>query len=426
MGAGHREYQVAEVHWDSLWLAGNIATMAASKTSYGMITDGAVAVKDGRIAWIGAASELPGLPKQLAYKIEKFSGKLITPSLIDCHTHLVYGGNRAREFELRLEGASYEDIARAGGGIVSTVQATRSASEDELYHSALSRLTRMMQDGVGVVEIKSGYGLDLETEMKMLRVARRLGEALPVKIQTTFLGAHALPPEYADNSTGYIKLVCDDMIPAIAGAGLADAVDGFCEGIGFSHDEMEAVFEAAKKCNLPVKLHAEQLSNLHGAALAASYKGLSADHLEYLDDDGIAAMKAAGTVAVLLPGAFYFLRETKLPPIEALRAAGVAIAIATDSNPGSSPVTSLLLILNMACTLFRMTPEEALRGVTLNGAAALGLAGDYGSLEVGKFADFAIWNVEYPAELSYRVGDLPLHIRVASGNRVADQGKKML
>lgn len=410
--------------WDSLWLANTIATMAGDAdlgegAGYGLIEQGAIGVKDGRIAWVGPAADLNGDPQTLADYVHDLGDQLITPALIDCHTHLVYGGNRAREFELRLEGATYEEISRAGGGIISTVKATRVASDDELYAAALPRINRLMRDGVGVVEIKSGYGLDLETEMKMLRVARRLGNDLPVKVRTTFLGAHALPPEFEGDSAGYIKLVCDEMIPAIAEAGLADAVDGFCEGIGFSRDEIQRVFEAAKRHDLPVKLHAEQLSNLHGAALAASYNALSADHLEYLDNDGIAAMAAAGTVAVLLPGAFYFLRETKLPPVEALRVAGVPIALATDANPGSSPITSLLLILNMACTLFRMTPVEALAGVTRHGAVALGMAQDFGTLEAGKVADFAIWDVAHPAELSYRIGDLPLAKRVAEGVEVA-------
>ncbi|MBZ0218243.1 MAG: imidazolonepropionase, partial [Fimbriimonadaceae bacterium] len=372
--------------WDSLWLADNIATMVADPGSgqaigYGLLDVGAIAVKDGRIAWIGPVSVLDGEPDELADAVRDLSNRLITPALIDCHTHLVYGGSRAREFELRLEGATYEEIARAGGGIVSTVKATRAASEDDLYAAASPRITRLMRDGVGVVEIKSGYGLNLETEMKMLRVARKLGQDLPVQVRTTFLGAHALPPEFTGDSAGYIELICDEMIPAIAESGLADAVDGFCEGIGFSRAEMEQVFEAARHHGLPVKLHAEQLSNLHGAALAASYHALSADHLEYLDGDGIAAMKEAGTVAVLLPGAFYFLRETKLPPIDDLRRAGVPIALASDANPGSSPITSLLLILNMACTLFRMTPVEALAGVTRHAATALGLGEDYGTLE---------------------------------------------
>ncbi len=387
--------------------------------SCGLLEKGAVAVKDGRIAWIGAAKDLVDNSAELARDVKHLSGQLVTPALVDCHTHLVYGGSRAREFELRLEGASYEEISRAGGGIVSTVKATRAASEEELFAAALPRISRLMRDGAGVVEIKSGYGLDLETEMKMLRVARRLGDELPARVRTTFLGAHALPPEFAGNSAGYIDLVCGEMIPAIAESGLADAVDGFCEGIGFTHNEMERVFETAKQYGLPVKLHAEQLSNLHGAALAASFGALSADHLEYLDGDGIAAMKEAGTVAVLLPGAFYFLRETKLPPIDALRAAGVPMALASDANPGSSPITSLLLILNMACTLFRMTPVEALCGVTLHGARALGVEGDYGSLEVGKIADFAIWNVDHPAELAYRIGDLSLAKRVVGGSEVA-------
>ncbi|MFM5892939.1 MAG: imidazolonepropionase, partial [Novosphingobium sp.] len=342
-------------------------------------------------------------------------GRLVTPALIDAHTHLVHAGNRAREFELRLEGASYEEIARAGGGIVSTMRATRAASEDELVDAALPRLDALLGEGVGTIEVKSGYGLELDTELKMLRAARRLGALRPVRVVTTFLGAHALPPEFAGDPDGYIDLVCERMIPAVAVEKLADAVDGFCEGIGFTPAQIERVFAAAQAHGLPVKLHAEQLSNLGGAALAARYGALSADHLEHLDHAGVAAMAAAGTVAMLLPGAYYFCRETQLPPIATLRDAGVPIALATDCNPGTSPLTSLLLAMNMGATCFRLTVAECLAGVTINAAKALGLEAECGSLEPGKSCDLAIWNVEEPAELVYRMGARPLHARVWRG-----------
>jgi imidazolonepropionase len=357
---------------------------------------------------------LPGRPEDLARDRHDLGGRWVTPGLIDCHTHLVYGGDRAREFELRLEGASYQEVARSGGGIVSTVSATRAAGEDTLFETARRRLSALCAEGVTTVEIKSGYGLDLETELKQLRVARRLAEALPVTVRTTFLGAHAAPPDYADRADAYISAVAAWM-PEIAASGLADAVDAFCETIAFSPAQTARVFEAAVANGLPVKLHADQLSDLGGAALAARFTALSADHLEYTNDEGIAAMAAAGTVAVLLPGAFYFLRETKLPPVAGLRAAGVPIALATDSNPGSAPLTSLLTVLNMACTLFRMTPEEALAGVTRNGARALGMAASHGTLEAGKAADFAIWDIERPAELAYRIGFNPLSGVVRAG-----------
>ncbi|MGO1117797.1 imidazolonepropionase [Rhodovibrionaceae bacterium A322] len=412
--------------WDRLWVNVSLATMVAGQESYGAIKNAALATKDGRIAWLGKRSDLPGQPEELAAEVidgEELAGgrsAWMTPGLVDCHTHIVYGGSRAREFELRLEGATYEEIARAGGGIRSTVKATRAASEEELFVTAAERAERLMSEGVTTLEVKSGYGLDVDTELKMLRVARELGFALPVSLQTTFLGAHALPPEFEGDSQGYIDLVCQQSLPKAAEEGLVVAVDAFCEGIGFSVEETRQVFEVARSLNLPVKLHAEQLSDLKGTVLAADYGALSADHLEYLQQDGVEAMAASGTVAVLLPGAFYFLRESKLPPLEALRAAGVPIALATDSNPGSSPVTSLLLMLNMACTLFRMTPEEALAGVTRNGAAALGLAGDRGTLETGKRADLALWAIHEPAELSYRIGDNPLLQRVLAGE-ITDQ-----
>ena len=399
--------------WDAIWTNGRLATMSGG-ASYGAIEDGAIAVADGRIAWVGPRAELPGAPESLARDVHDLESRWLTPGLIDCHTHLVYGGDRAAEFEQRLKGASYAEIAQAGGGIVSTVAATRAASEDDLLHAARPRLDALLAEGVTTVEIKSGYGLDLENELKQLRVARALGAALPVTVKTTFLGAHALPPEFAERAEDYIDAVVA-MLPEVAASGLADAVDAFCETIAFSPEQTARVFEAARAQGLPVKLHADQLSDLGGAALAARYSALSADHLEFTGADGVAAMAAAGTVAVILPGAFYVLRETQLPPIEALRAARVPIALATDCNPGSAPVTSLLLMLNMGCTLFRLTPEEALAGVTRHAATALGLGGSHGTLEAGKVADFAIWNIDRPAELAYRVGFNPLAYAVKAG-----------
>ncbi|HEX7200580.1 MAG TPA: imidazolonepropionase, partial [Dongiaceae bacterium] len=349
------------------------------------IEDGAIAAAGGRIAWIGPRRDLPGRPGALAARVHDLAGRWLTPGLIDCHTHLVYAGDRAREFELRLQGASYEEIARAGGGIRSTVALTRAASEDDLVASAQGRVDAFRREGVTTIEVKSGYGLDSASEAKMLRAARRLRGAT---VKTSFLGAHALPPEFEGRSGAYIDLVVEEMLPAVAG--LADAVDAFCEKIAFSPEETRRVFAAARARGLPVKLHADQLSDLGGAALAAEFAALSADHLEYTSEEGVAAMAKSGTVAVLSPGAFYFLREKQLPPIEAMRRAGVAIAIASDSNPGSSPAASLLLMLNMAATLFRLTPEEALAGVTRAAATALGLSASHGTLEAGKVADFAI------------------------------------
>ncbi len=379
---------------------------------YGLVGDAAVAFDGDIIAWAGPAADLPA--DYSDWPAEKLGGRLVTPALIDCHTHLVHGGDRAREFELRLEGASYEEIARAGGGIVSTVKATRGASEDDLFTSALTRLDVLLAEGVSTVEVKSGYGLERDTELKMLRVARRLADERPVRIATSFLGAHAVPPDYDGRADAYIDEVAIPALRAAHEAGLADAVDGFCEGIAFTPQQIARVFDAATALGLPVKLHAEQLSNLGGAALAARYGGLSADHLEYLDAPGISAMKEAGTVAVLLPGAFYTLRESQAPPVEALRAAGIPIAIATDCNPGSSPLTSLLLAMNMACTLFRLTPEEALAGATRQAARALGLA-DCGIVAAGLRADLAVWEVEHPAELAYRIGFNPLNKRYFGG-----------
>jgi imidazolonepropionase len=390
----------------------NAATMEEDGAPYGLIEDALIAIADGRIAWIGRRADAPSAIRALP--IQKQEGRLVTPGLIDCHTHIVHGGDRAREFEMRLEGASYEEIARAGGGIISTVRATRAADEDALVDSALPRLDSLIAEGVTTIEIKSGYGLDVATELAMLRAARRLGAKRDIDVVTSFLGAHAVPPEYRNDPDGYIDEVCIPALDRAAEEELADAVDGFCEGIAFTPGQIARVFDHATELELPVKLHAEQLSDLGGAALAASYGALSADHLEYLDAEGVRAMAEAGTVAVLLPGAFYTLRETQLPPVVALREAGVPIAIATDCNPGSSPLTSLLLAMNMACTLFRLTPEEALAGATRVAAQALGLP-DRGVLAEGLRADVAIWDVEHPAELSYRIGFNPLHHRIFGG-----------
>ena len=395
-----------------VWRNARLATLDPHLPGLGLVDKGAVSVENGRIVFAGLESELPALPH--AENID-CGGRLITPGLIDCHTHLVHAGNRANEFEMRLAGATYEEVARSGGGIVSSVKALRAADEDELVAQSLPRLDALIAEGVTTIEIKSGYGLDRDHEAKSLRAARRLGEARPVSVRTTFLGAHALPPEAAGDKDAYIENVINDMLPAIAADGLADAVDGFCEGIAFSPDQISRVFEAARVHGLPVKLHADQLSNLHGAALAASFGALSADHVEYTDDAGAAAMAKSGTVAVLLPGAFYFIRETRKPPVELFRRHRVPMALATDCNPGTSPLTSLLLTMNMAATLFHMTVEECLAGVTREAARALGLAEETGTLEVGKSADLAIWNVETPAELVYRIGFNPLHARVWRG-----------
>ncbi len=388
--------------WDHLLTNATLATFAGD-APYGLIEEGAIALHEGRIAWIGPQHALPADATARASQTEDLGGAVVTPGLIDCHTHLVFGGNRAHEFDMRLNGATYEEIARTGGGIVSTVKATREANEDELFAQTLPRAHALMSDGATTLEIKSGYGLDLDTERRMLRVARRLGKALGITARTTFLGLHALPPEYRDNRDGYVTLMCDEVLPALADEGLVDAVDAFCETIGFTPQETRRVFDRATQLGLPVKLHAEQLSDLDGAALVAEFQGLSADHLEYLSESGIRAMAEAGTVAVLLPGAFYALRETKLPPIGSLRRHGVAMAVATDCNPGTSPLLSLRLAAGMACTLFRLTPEEALRGVTVHAAKALSLS-DRGTLEVGKRADLAVWNVKQPAELCYWIG----------------------
>ena len=391
--------------FSTLFRNAQIATMTPGK-SYGLIENGAVVISADRIKWVGAEKELPDEFAGLQGK--NLEGRLVTPALIDCHTHLVYGGSRATEFELRLNGASYEEISRNGGGILSTVTATRNASEDELLAQSLPRLDAFLAEGVATIEIKSGYGLDIETEIKMLRVARQLGKERSVRVKTSFLGAHAIPPEFSGKADAYIDFVCEEVLPAVHYENLADAVDGFCENIAFSPNQISRVFEKAKSFGLPVKLHAEQLSNLGGATLAAKYGALSADHLEFLDQTGVEVMGESGTVAVLLPGAFYTLRETQLPPLDSLRKAEVPIAIATDCNPGSSPLTSILLCMNMSCTLFRMTPEEALCGVTIVAAQALGIGDEVGTIEVGKKAELAVWNLDQPAELAYRAGFNPL------------------
>ena len=387
-----------------------LAAMTAD-SPYGLLDNAAVAVADGVIQYAGPAANAPQ-----TRKIIDCEGRLVTPGLIDCHTHLVYGGNRANEFEARLLGKSYEEIARAGGGIRSTVEATRNASEDELVTLALPRLDALIKEGATTIEIKSGYGLDTQSEIKMLRAARRLGNERAVRIKTTFLGAHAVPPEFDGRADDYIDHLCAEMLPAAANEGLVDAVDGFCEGIGFTCAQIEKIFATAKKLNLPIKLHAEQLSDLGGARMAAQSGALSVDHLEYLAPADASILAENNAVATLLPGAFYYLRETKLPPVDALRANNVSMALATDCNPGSSPMTSLLLAMNMGCTLFSLTPEEALAGVTRNAAKALGVGAEIGTVEVGKAADLAIWNVRHPSELSYFIGHNPLHQRVINGD----------
>lgn len=390
------------------------ATLATliGPTRYGLIENGAVATEGERIVWVGKTDAVPAAYRtQTARDLE---GRLVTPAFIDCHTHIVFGGHRAREFEMRLEGASYEAIARAGGGIVSTVGATRAADESTLIASAMKRADALIAEGAAAIEVKSGYGLDRDTELRMLRVARAIGRLRKVRIKTTFLGAHAVPPEYKGRADAYIDDVVIPTLHAAHAEGLVDAVDGFCEGIAFSPGQIARVFDVAKELGLPIKLHAEQLSRLGGAALAARYGALSADHVEYANADDAKAMAVSGTVAVLLPGAFYTLRETQMPPVAAFREAGVPMALATDCNPGSSPVTSLLLTMNMGCTLFRMTPEEALRGVTVNAARALGLD-DCGVIAPGKRADLAIWDVTDPSELSYRIGFNPLQVRIFGG-----------
>ena len=412
--AKHRQHMNQN---STLWSNAQIASFAGSKP-WGWIDDGAIVTRDGTVEWVGHLADLPLTQRGAIDSEHDLNGACVTPALVDCHTHLIYAGNRAREFELRLQGASYEEIAKAGGGIRSTVVATRAASDDELLTLAMGRARALMGEGVATIEIKSGYGLSEFDEARSLRIARRLADKLPVYVQTTFLGAHAVPPEFEGRVDDYVNAVCEWM-PRLHAEGLIDAVDVFCERIGFSYEQTRRVFEAARSLGLPVKLHAEQLSDQNGAALAAEFNALSCDHLEYLSDAGVAAMATAGTVAVLLPGAYYFLRETQLPPINALRAAGVPIALATDHNPGSSPTLSPLLMMNMACTLFRMTPEEAWRGFTVNAAKALGLTGTCGVLQAGARADFAVWDVDHPRDLVYRFGHQPLRQLVISEETIS-------
>ena len=400
--------------WDRLWIGGPVATMAADADGYGTIPDGAVGVRDGRIAWVGRRDALPTTPEGSARAVIDLEGAWLLPGLIDCHTHIVWGGDRADEFEQRLQGASYSEIARRGGGIRATVTATRTADFDSLRRDAQRRLTALMREGVTTIEVKSGYGLDLETERRQLEVARALGAANGVNLTTTFLGAHALPPEYFGDPDAFIEAVCNEMLPAIADAGLADAVDAFGEHIAFTPGQVARVFDAATRHNLPIKLHADQLSDQGGAALAARYRALSADHLEYTSVDGARAMADAGTVAVLLPGAFYYLHETQVPPVNAFRDHGVAIAVGTDCNPGSSPVVSLQTAMNMACVLFGLTPAEALAGATRNAALALGMP-DRGRIAAGAVADFSLWDVQSPAQIVHSLGDNRCIGRIVAG-----------
>ncbi|RWB35393.1 MAG: imidazolonepropionase [Mesorhizobium sp.] len=409
--AGESKGRAGEVR---LWRNARLATMADSAAALGLVEDGAIAARDGLIVYAGPEADMPAALGQAAEIID-CEGRWITPGLIDCHTHLVHAGNRANEFEMRLAGATYEEVTRAGGGIVSSVKALRAASEHELVVQSVPRLNALIAEGLTTIEIKSGYGLDVENEKKSLRAARLLGEHRPVTVRTSFLGAHALPPEAKGDKDAFIDLVANEILPAVAAEGLADAVDGFCEGIAFSPEQISRVFDAAKALSLPVKLHADQLSNLHGAELAARYGALSADHLEYTDEAGAAAMARAGTVATILPGAYYFIRETKKPPIGLFRQHGVKMAVATDCNPGTSPLTSLLLTMNMAATLLGLTVDECLAGVTREAARALGLLGKTGTLEAGKSADLAIWDIDRPAELVYRMGFNPLHARIWRG-----------
>lgn len=404
--------------WDAIWVNSAIATL---DQGYGLIERGAIAVKAGKIVWVGSMEELPGIPEQLASQVFSYAGHCITPGLIDCHTHLVYAGNRSHEFTLRLQGATYEEIARAGGGIRSTVQATRAASEEALFAQSFKRAEALISSGVTTLEIKSGYGLDLATELKMLRVAKRIEKTLPVTVIKTFLGAHTVPEEYQGRADEYVEFMCHEVLPRVAEERLAEIVDVFCETIGFNLKQTERMFQTAQEYGLKIKCHAEQLTDSGGATLAAQYAALSVDHLEFLSEAGVRALANTQTVAVLLPGAFYFLREKKLPPVDLLREFGVPMAIATDCNPGTSPVTSLLLMLNMSCTLFHLTPEEALMGVTCHAAQALGIDQTVGSLEVGKNADFVVWDIQHPVELVYNIGLNPVRQRVRHGKFLLPQ-----
>jgi len=410
---------------DTLWINGTLSIITEQGVSETLQT-GAIACKDGLISLISPMDKLGDTPSNLATKVIDLEGKCLTPGLIDCHSHLVFGGNRAKEFNLRLQGQSYEQIAKQGGGIMSTVNHTRAATEQQLEHDARSRLALLVSDGVTSIEIKSGYGLTFKDEEKMLRVARRLGDTSPVTVTTTFLGAHALPPEYTNNRSGYLDLVCKEMLPKLHAQGLIDSVDAFCESIAFSVDEVEQVFQAATDLGLPVKLHAEQLSNSGGAELAAKYHALSADHLEYLDETGVQAMAASGSVAVLLPGAFYMLRETRKPPVQLLRDYQVPIALATDINPGSSPVLSARLMMVLGCQEFGLTPEEALRGMTINAAKALGKSDSVGSLQIGKAADLAIWDVQQPSELAYWLGGNKAESVIKAGNCIYQRPENVI
>lgn len=407
--------------WDTLFFNAQLATFAGDQP-YGCIDQGALAVQDGRIVWVGAESVLPPLAVHNTARRIDLGGRWLTPGLIDCHTHIVYAGNRANEFEKRLQGATYNDIVQAGGGIRATMTATRMADEQTLFDAAVPRVRRLLAEGVTSIEIKSGYGLDVATELRMLRVARRLGQELPVRVYTSFLGAHTVPPEFDGRANDYIAYVCETVLPHVAAAGLADAVDGCYEPVAFNRAQTEQVFAAAQQYHLPVKLHTGQYAALGGGALAASYGALSADHLEYCTKEDIRAMRDAGTVAVLLPGANYVLRMAQRPPVAQMRAHGLPMAISTDSNPGSSPVTSLLLMLNMACTLFGLTPEEACAGVTRHAAQALGVADTLGTLQPGTWADLAVWDIDHPVELSYALGANPCVGVVLGGEIVLDKG----
>ena len=399
--------------WDTAWIDAHLATMAGD-TPYGLVEDGAIGVADGRIVWVGPMAALPNAPGQLAREVISASGRWITPGLIDCHTHLVFGGDRTRDFELRLAGASREQIAAAGGGLMSTVAATRVTPTDELFDRASRRLQCLLAEGVTTIEIKSGYGLDLETELRLLRVARELGRRYPITVCPTF-GAYAVAPEFSGREDDYVAFLCETMLPAVARERLAAAVDVQIDELGFSHAQAAAIFEAAHRLGFAVKAHTDELSDFDGTALATRHRALSADHLEYLSAENVAAMRRAGTVAVLLPGNTFMLRLSQIPPVEQFREHGVPMAVATNCNPGTSPVTSILLVLTMSCTLFRMTPEEALAGVTCNAAAALGLAATHGTLEPGKVADFVLWDIEHPAELASRLGFNPCATIVQAG-----------